>query len=148
MFSTRQGWKTSRCREARQITKNYWAGTCTATSSGTQREFWMDLAASSAVNFPISSACLRLVVIWIGARSIRSTYSGTRLPRFTFTTNLVFRMVLLIVRDNDREANTGLLPFSCPLSMTESEPILRQLAIVLGFKAVRRSSILKTQFLS
>jgi len=32
--------------------------------------------------------------------------------------------------------------------MTESEPILRQLAIVLGFKAVRRSSILKTQFLS
>src|SRR5437899_3234787 len=51
----------------------------------------MDLTASSAVSLPMSSASLRLVVIWVGIRSIRCTYSGTRKPlRFTFTTNLMF----------------------------------------------------------
>src|SRR5579864_953510 len=54
------------------------------------REFCSDLTASSAVNFPIISASLRSVVIWIGVGSIRCTYSGARVPpRFTFTTNLM-----------------------------------------------------------
>jgi hypothetical protein len=54
----------------------------------------MDLTASSAVNLPIISASLRLVVIWMGVRSIRCTYSGARAgPRLTFTTNFVFFMV-------------------------------------------------------
>jgi len=49
------------------------------------------LIASSAVNLPITSASLRLVVVWMGIRSIRWTNSGTRVPpRFNFTTNLVF----------------------------------------------------------
>jgi hypothetical protein len=38
----------------------------------------MDLTASSAVNLPITSASLRLVVVFMGVRSIRSTYSGER----------------------------------------------------------------------
>src|SRR5580658_2924105 len=54
----------------------------------------MDLTASSAVNRPITRASLRLVVVWMGVRSIRWTYSGARVPlRFTFTRNLVFFMV-------------------------------------------------------
>ena len=49
---------------------------------------------SSAVNLPITSAILRLVVVWMGVRSIRCTNSGTRLPpRFNFTTNFVFFIV-------------------------------------------------------
>src|SRR4029077_18694002 len=56
-------------------------------------EVWRDLAASSAVNFPITSASFRLVVMWIGVGSTRCTYSGARVPlRFTFTTNLMFFM--------------------------------------------------------
>src|SRR5580658_1447442 len=63
-------------------------------SSGLQREFWMDLTASSAVNRPIISASFRSVVVWIGVRSMRCTYSGARVPlRFTFTRNLVFFML-------------------------------------------------------
>src|SRR5271155_620431 len=63
-------------------------------SSGLQREFWMDLTASSAVNRPIISASLRSVVVWMGVRSMRCTYSGARVPlRFTFTRNLVFFML-------------------------------------------------------
>jgi hypothetical protein len=65
--------------------------TCTEISSVLHREFWSDLTASSAVNLPISSASLRLGVIWMGVRSIRCTYSVARvIPRFTFTTNFVF----------------------------------------------------------
>jgi hypothetical protein len=49
---------------------------------------------SSAVNLPITSASLRLVVVWMGVRSIRCTNSGARVPpRFSFTTNLVFFIV-------------------------------------------------------
>jgi hypothetical protein len=49
----------------------------------------MDLTASSAVNLPISSASLRLNVIWTGVRSIRCTYSAAWVPpRSTFTINL------------------------------------------------------------
>jgi hypothetical protein len=60
------------------------------TDSGMHGEFWIDLTASSAVNFPLTRARLRLVVIWTGVRSIRSTYSGARVPpRLTFTTNFV-----------------------------------------------------------
>jgi len=36
----------------------------------------MDLIASSAVNLPITSASLRLVVVWMGVRSIRCTNSS------------------------------------------------------------------------
>jgi hypothetical protein len=67
----------------------------------------MDLTASSAVNLPMSSARSRLVVIWMGVTSIRSTYSGVRVPpRFTFTTNLVMFMCLfvtapIVLRRND-----------------------------------------------
>jgi hypothetical protein len=32
--------------------------------------------ASSAMNFPITSACLWLVVIWVGVGSTRRTYWG------------------------------------------------------------------------
>src|SRR5258708_3425705 len=54
----------------------------------------MDLTASSAVNLPIASASLRLVVVWMGVRSIRCTYSGARVPlRFTLTRNFVLVMV-------------------------------------------------------
>src|SRR5271170_914994 len=54
----------------------------------------IDLTASSAVNLPMTSASLRLVVVWMGVRSIRCTYSAARVPlRFTFTRNLVFFMV-------------------------------------------------------
>src|ERR1700738_4006467 len=61
----------------------------------------MDLTASSAVNLPISNASFRLVVIRMGARSIRCTYSGARvLPRFTFTINLVFFTGLPLGRDD------------------------------------------------
>ena len=49
----------------------------------------MDLTASSAVNFPMISARLRLVVIWTGGSTL-CTKAGARLPRLTFTTNLVF----------------------------------------------------------
>src|SRR6267378_6005319 len=53
----------------------------------------MDLTASSAVNRPIASASLRLVVVWMGVRSMRCTYSGARVPlRFTFTRNFVLVM--------------------------------------------------------
>ena len=45
--------------------------------------------ASSAVNFPIIRARLRLVVIWTGG-SILCTKAGARLPRLIFTTNLTF----------------------------------------------------------
>ena len=43
------------------------APTCTGANSGIDREFWIDLTASSAVNFPITSAGLRLVVIGDGS---------------------------------------------------------------------------------
>lgn len=49
----------------------------------------MDLMASSAVNFPMINASLRLVVIWTGG-SILCTKAGARLPRLTFTTNFMF----------------------------------------------------------
>jgi hypothetical protein len=68
--------------------------TCTETSSGVHREFWMEVTASSAVNLPITSASLRLGVVWMGDTLIRCTYCGTSTPlRFTFTTNFVFFMV-------------------------------------------------------
>src|SRR5271156_551409 len=78
-------------------------------SSGLQREFWMDLTASSAVNRPIISASLRSVVVWMGVRSMRCTYSGARVPlRFTFTRNLVFFMLFPPgSRDNHRCQNEG-----------------------------------------
>jgi hypothetical protein len=54
----------------------------------------MDLAASSAVNLPITSANLRLVVVRIGIRSSHCTYLVARVaPLVTFTTNLVGFMV-------------------------------------------------------
>jgi len=63
------------------------------------REVWMDLAASSAVNLPITRASLRLVVVCIGVRSIRWTYWAARVqPRFTFTTNFVVFMLGSILR--------------------------------------------------
>jgi hypothetical protein len=59
----------------------------------------MDATTSSAVNFPIMSASLRLEVVCIGARSIRCTYCRPRTPpRFNFTTNLVFFMNTFSVR--------------------------------------------------
>ncbi len=48
----------------------------------------MDLTASSAVNFPMISASLRLVVIWGG--STLCTKAGARVPRLTFTRNFIF----------------------------------------------------------
>src|SRR5439155_19712247 len=74
--------------------RKYYALECTDTNSGLHREFWMDLIASSAVNLPISSASLRLVVVWMGVRSIRCTNSAARArQRFTLTTNWMFFMV-------------------------------------------------------
>lgn len=59
----------------------------------------MDLTASSAVNFPMTSASLRLSVMVTGALSIRRTYSAARVPpRFTFTMNFVFVIVLSLLR--------------------------------------------------
>src|SRR5271165_5505376 len=69
--------------------------TCTEISSGLHREFWSDLAASSAVNFPITRASLRSGVIRMVVGSTRSTYSVARVvPRFTFTTNFVFMVFI------------------------------------------------------
>jgi hypothetical protein len=60
------------------------------------REFPRDLITSSAVNFPMTIARLRLSVVWTGVRSIRVTYSIARVPpRFTCTTNFVFFIVSL-----------------------------------------------------
>src|ERR1022692_2889224 len=71
----------------------------TEISSGVQREFCIDLTASSAVNLPMASASFLLVVVWIGIRSIRNTYSAARAPpRFTFTRNLVFFMGSLLAQ--------------------------------------------------
>src|ERR1700722_4255760 len=59
-----------------------------------RREFWRDLLVFSPANLPLTSASLRLVVVWMGVRSIRCTNSGTRLPpRFNCTTNFVFFIV-------------------------------------------------------
>jgi hypothetical protein len=78
----------------RRITspRDQWqAITGTEINSGLQRGLAIDLITSSAVNFPITNANLRLVVVRRGIASIRCTYSTVRLPaRFTFTTNLVF----------------------------------------------------------
>jgi hypothetical protein len=53
----------------------------------------MDLTASSAVNLPIRNANLRLGVVRMGVRSIRSTYSVMSVPpRFSLTTKFVFFM--------------------------------------------------------
>jgi hypothetical protein len=52
----------------------------------------MDLTASSAVNLPITSASLRLVVVLMGVRSIRSTYSWTDYRHGSLSTNFVFFM--------------------------------------------------------
>src|SRR5580658_4349492 len=88
-------------------------------SSGLQREFWMDLTASSAVNRPIINASLRSVVVWIGVRSMRCTYSGARVPlRFPFTRNLVFFMLFPPgSRDNHRCQNEG-GPHGSPLPVS------------------------------
>ena len=52
---------------------------------------------SSAVNLPIMSASLRLLVVCMGVRSIRCTYSGARAPtRFVLTTNFVVFMIYQI----------------------------------------------------
>jgi len=62
-------------------------------------EFWRDLAASSAVNFPIRSASFRLVVVWMGVGSTRCTYSGARAPpRFTLTINLMFFILISLAK--------------------------------------------------
>ena len=85
--------KQLRCFDAVRYRK-YYALECTDTNSGLPWEFWMDLIASSAVNLPIASASLRLVVVWIGVRSIRRTNSAARAPRrFTLTTNLMLFLV-------------------------------------------------------
>ena len=58
----------------------------------------MDLMVSSAVNLPITSASLRLVVVWMGVRSMRCTYSEARAPlRFTLTMNFVFLGEIAVV---------------------------------------------------
>jgi hypothetical protein len=55
----------------------------------------MDLITSSAVNLPMTSANLRLVVVWRGIEPARCTYSGVPLPvRFSFTMNFVFARVI------------------------------------------------------
>ena len=77
------------------IRRDYWL-TCTGTSSVVHREFPRDLTTSSAVNFPMTIARLRLSVVWTGVRSIRVTYSIARVPpRFTCTTNFVVFIVSL-----------------------------------------------------
>jgi hypothetical protein len=73
-----------------------YAATCTDTNSGLHREVWREFTASSAMNLPITSAFLRLVVMRMGVGSTRWTYAGALVPpRFTFTTNLVFVICLV-----------------------------------------------------
>jgi hypothetical protein len=65
--------------------------TCTGTNSGLERDVSRNLTASSATNFPMTNARLRLVVIWKGIESTPCTNSGALVPpRDTFTTNLMF----------------------------------------------------------
>src|SRR5947207_13822172 len=72
------------------VTRKCYSVTWTGTSSRMHREFPRELTMSSAVNLPMTSARLRLSVVWTGFRSIRCTYYATRVPRTTFTTNFVF----------------------------------------------------------
>ena len=91
----------------------------------------MDLTASSAVNRPISNASLRLVVIRMGARSIRCTYSGARVPpRFTFTINWFFSWVFLVAWGHKAKWEAAIKP--PPISVT-GHLISRGLAGSLGF---------------
>ena len=53
------------------------------------RELVIELIASSAANFPITSACFRFEVICTELPIMLCTYAGFLVPmRFTFTTNL------------------------------------------------------------
>src|SRR5207249_2441985 len=67
----------------------------------------------SAVNLPITSASLRFIVVWMGVRSIRCTYLGTRVPpRFTCTTNFVFFIVCHYFCPPPRNAAQNVTAFS------------------------------------
>ena len=83
--------------------------TWTGTSSGMHREFPRELTTSSAVNFPMTSARLRLKVVWTGLRSIRCTYSAARVLRTTFTINFVLFIVSCVALKVllRRSRNTG-----------------------------------------
>ena len=92
----------------------------------------MDLTASSAVNLPITSASLRSVVVWMGARSIRCTYSGARVPpRFTFTTNLVFFVGFPLAWDDEVKDDSGKSKKSNNEEVTRSSSILGFLVTVV-----------------
>ncbi len=112
-----------------QTFRKCYAPTNTDTNSGVQCEFCMDLAASSAVNLPITSANLRLVVVWMGSRSIRSTYCGACAPRFTFTTNLIFFMVPFYfcrsdnIKDPTSRKEATFKPALCLLSHSQSKTV-------------------------
>jgi hypothetical protein len=106
----REGWTGGRMPSL--VSNESWPHlTCTDTSSGMRREFWMDLTASSAVNFPITSASLRLVVMWMGVGSTRCTYLGAP-PRSTFTINFVFFIVFHYSLSSNEERGTNITAFS------------------------------------
>jgi len=90
-------------------------------------EVWMDLTASSAVNLPITSASLRLDVIWTGVRSIRWTYEGRRLAlRLTFTTNLVVFIVFCCFHSRPRNAAQNVIAFPGEMLQWSFERIIAQ----------------------
>jgi hypothetical protein len=69
----------------------------------------MDLTASSAVNLPIINANFRLVVVWMGVRSMRCTYSGARVPpRLTLTRNFVFFISFLMAHNYIAKATNNM----------------------------------------
>jgi hypothetical protein len=85
----------------------------------------MDLIASSAVNFPIISASLRLVVIWTGG-SILCTKAGARLPRLTFTTNFMFFKISPIRSEPETDGSRDkLLPISSLAATAVPFPVAR-----------------------
>ena len=133
------------------------ARTFTGSSSGMRCEVCMDLTASSAVNLPITSASLRLDVIWTGVRSIRWTYEGRRLAlRLTFTTNLVVFIVFWCFHCAPRiaEQNVNSLPpgkcFSGHLeahrSSTQAVRYWKELKEVLAMHGHRKSPVHNPQF--
>src|SRR5580704_673274 len=98
----------------------------------------MDLTASSAVNLPISSASLRLVVISMGARSIRCTYSVARVPpRFTFTINLVFFTGLPLARADKQNGRR----YRATSHFCDWRLVLRGLDGSLGFDGLLAANI-------
>src|SRR5579864_1497424 len=102
----------------------------------------MDLTASSAVNLPMISDCLRLVVIRIGLRSIRCTYSGIRTPpRLTLTRNWMIFIGFLSTWKNMHDIKLGADFKPSPRFLSLSYWRLGGLAVNFGFECLLAANV-------